>query len=423
MKELMSSNKQFRFFAIYQLFSGIGNGMFGFFMLLGVHLLYRNPVYTGISAFLFGLPFIVAFIAGPLVDASNKVKIMRITSFVEFVALAVLVAFTVFGEIPVLVMFAVILGFSVAALFEGVSGNAFLRQIVDEDKLLEANSAINVISLVGGLGVAAAMFRMVAEDRLDFTIIFGLSMVFVALAFLLSFFLRDTGIRSTLKGDGDGNGDEKSHSYFANLKEGAAFLKHSVLLFFLMGTTVRMFIMEAAYVNMPAFVEHHWGARGYILLAVMSMIGGLFASIIVGRFGKHLRVGQFLFMLLLLAGAVRIVFAYLLPESLTGSQGLHILYATIGSSMGIVSGTMAQKLSPKDMVARVGTLSTTITAISTAIGALFGGWLGGIVADTGNIFVIQGAVYIVVSICLILVPRVRHLPKMNELEEVTNEST
>ena len=401
MKEIIFGNRQFRLYMAYQLFSGLGNGMFGFFMLISVHLLYGNPMFTGFAAFLFGAPSIVAFTIGPMVDTNNKVTIMRITSLIEFVVLAILVALASGGQIPAFIMFAVILCFSVAALFERASNSAFLRQIVTEDRLIEANSVISIVSIVGGLGVAAAMFGMVAENRLDFTLIFGLSMIFVALAFLFSLFLRDTNISETI-----------SHSYMADLKAGAVFLKDSVLMFFLIGTIIRFFVMDAVSVNLPAFVEHYWGARGYILLSVTAMIGGLFASIITGRFGKHFRIGHFIFVLMVLAGVVRIVFAYMLPTNFIVSQVIHILFSAVAAAMGIVSGAMWQKMPPKNMVARVGTLSTTLTSISAGLGALFGGWLGHIVDETGNLIVAQGFIYIVTAMFLIIIPRVRRLPKI-----------
>ena len=409
MKEIIFGNRMFRFYMIYQLFSGLGNGMFGFFMLISVHLLYGNPMFTGFAAFLFGAPSIVAFTVGPMVDANNKVKIMRVTSLIEFAVLAVLVVLAYNGQIPAFIMFAVILCFSIAALFERASNGAFLRQIVPGDKLIEANAVISIVSIVGGLGVAAAMFPMVAEDRVDFTLIFGLSMVFVALAFLSSLFLRDTDIYNSTK--------TISRSYIADLKAGAVFLKHSVLMFFLIGTIIRFFVMDVVSVNLPAFVEYYWGARGYILLSVTSMIGGLFASVIIGRFGKHIRIGPLMFVLMVLTGAVRIVFAYMLPTNFIGSQGIHIIFSAIGAAMGIVSGAMWQKLPPKNMVARVGTLSTTLTSISAGLGALFGGWLGHIINETEKLIMAQGFIYIATGTLLIIIPRVRHLPKINELTD------
>ena len=409
MKEMIINNRQFRFYMVYQLFSGLGNGVFSFFMLLSIHLLYGVPMFTGIAAFLFGAPSFVAFTVGPVVDASNKVKIMRLTSLVEFIVLAVLAILAFTGEIPVFVMFAVILCFSVAALFERASKVAFLRQIVSENKLVEANAAINIASLIGGLGVAAAMFRMVAEDRVDFPLIFGLSMVFVALAFLVSLFLRDTNTYNAT--------EAKSRTYFADLKAGAVFLRHSVLMFFLIGSIIRFFAMDIANVNLPAFVEYYWGARGYILLSVTAMIGSLFASVLVGRLGKNFRIGHLVFILMLLTGLVRITFAYILPTNFFGSQGIHIAYSAVGTAIGILSGAMYQKMTPKNMVARVNTLSTTLTSISAGLGALFGGWLGHMVYETGRLIMAHGFTYITIGIFLILVPRVRRLPKINELTE------
>ena len=52
MFRLIRGNKKFRLLLLYQIFSGLGGGIFSIFMLLSVHLMYGNPLYTGIAGFL-----------------------------------------------------------------------------------------------------------------------------------------------------------------------------------------------------------------------------------------------------------------------------------------------------------------------------------------------------------------------------------
>jgi len=411
MIELFKENKMFRVLLGYRIFSGLGGGVFSLFMLLSVHLIYQNPVYTGIAGFLIAAPFIFSFAVGPIVDKRNKPAIMRLTTFIEFAVLALLAFTPLLEQIGVLFMFAVILAFSVVAVFESPADTALLPQIVKSEKILQANSLIQITTFVGGLAVAALLFVALRDAKnINFTIIFGLSAGFLALAFVYALFLKDPS-----------QNDEKAKSlpqnYLQDLKEGAKFIRHNVLLYIIIATVSLALFAEIAAVNRPMFFEYYAGAQGYIVLAIMGLLGGIVASIFIGVFGNKFKVGQLAFILLLIAGAVRIVFVQVLPLHFASALIVMILYSTFSTAAGIVFSSLKQRIPPKDMVGRVDTISTTLEAVSVAIGAVAGGFLGSIVPIVNHIFVYQGISYAVIGVLLLFIPSIRKLPKTAEIDK------
>jgi len=406
MLNLFKQNKMFRVLLTYQFFSGIGGAMFSMFILLSVHLIYHNPIYTGIAGFLMAAPRIASFAVGPIVDRGNKITIMRLTTLLEFLVLFLL-AFTPLQEhLGVLFMFAVIFAYNIAALFENPAGTALLPQIVKKEDIMEGNSLINIVAMAGGVIIGTVLFISLGGE-LNFRFLYGFSAVFLGLALISSLFLKNATAKETIE-------KSPSSNYLQDLKEGAKFIRRNVLLFIIIAIVVMDFTGEIAYVNRPMFLEYHTGAQGYVLFSLMMLIGGIIASYFVGMLGNKFSLGKFVFTLFVIAGATRILFALIVPLHLIGALITTVFYAAIITAIGIVFESLIQKIPPKDMVGRIDTLSTTFSSIFVALGAFAGGFLGNIVPDTGHIFIYQGVSLAVIGIFIISVPSIRKLPKMDE---------
>jgi len=376
-------------------------------MLLSVHLIYQNPIYTGIAGFLIAVPFVFSIAVGPVIDRNSKPAIMRWTTLIEFAALALLAFSPLHDQIGILFLFAIILVVATAALFESPAGTALLPQVVEGEKIVKANSLMQIAQLLGGIFVAGLLVMALRGGAdSNFSIIYGASAVFLAVAFIFALFLREPVKKEASE-------KPKEQSYFSDLKAGAKFLRRNVLLFIVIAYVSMAMFGEIAAVNRPMFFEYYAGAQGYIVFGIMGMIGGIVASILMGALGEKLKVGRLLFVLMLLAGAIRIVFVQVLPLSFAGALIILIFYAAFSSSAGIIFSSLKQTIPPKDMVGRVTTISTTFAAIAVAIGALVGGFLGSIVPVVDHIFIFHGISYVVIGVYIILVPSVRKLPCKN----------
>jgi len=407
MGALLKLGGQFRIYLVYDIFSALGNGVFILFMLLSVHLIFGNALYTGIAGFLMSAPRIFSFAIGPVVDRSKKVTIMRLTTLTELVMMALLTFTPMSDDFGVVFMFAVILVFAIAQMIGTPTGNALLPHIVKDDEILQANSLINIVSTVAGLILAFILFT-VLEQGDNWQLIFGISMSFLAVAFLFSLFLRELNEKTEVSANALRN-------YLADIMAGMKFLRRNVLLFFIAADIALAFFGQISYVNRPAFFEYHVGARGYIILSVVLMVGSLIASFLVVPLSKKFKVSLLLAALYLFAGASRIVFALVLPISFIAAIAITIVNALFLASLGMVEGTLSQKIPPKDMVGRVDAMKTSFVAISVALGALAGGIIGQVVSDVAHIFLAQGAIVLVASLYYILVPSIRRLPKIDDI--------
>ena len=408
MLNLFKQNKKYRMLLMYQFFSGIGGGVFSIFIMLAVHLIYENPIYTGIAGFLIALPRIISFAVGPIVDRRNKVNIMRITTLLEFLVLALLAYTPLKESLGVLFMFAVILVYNIAALFENPAGTAYLPKIVKEDEIMQANSFTNIVALTGGIAVAAVLFISLGDDN-NFSFIYGFSTVFLAIAFIFSLFLKNPAAKENAE-------KPAPPKYIADLKEGAGFIRRNILLYIIIAAVATSFFGEITAVNRPMFVEYHIGAQGYIAIVVMAIIGGLIASVFVGTFGNKFKLGRFIFILFMILGTVRVAFAFVLPASYAGGLVISVASAALATSLAIIFNSLNQKIPPENMVGRIDTIDTTFKAIFVAIGALAGGFLGSVVPAVDYIFIFHGISYIVIGVLIICVPGIRKLPAMNEVE-------
>ena len=411
MLDLLKQNKMFRIFMMYQFFASIGGAMFSMFILLSVYLIYQNPMYTGIAGFLIAAPRVLSFAVGPIADRRNKITIIRITTFFEFIVLSLL-AFTPLQEqLGVLFTFAVIFAYSTLTLFEEPAGTALLPQIVNEDELMKANSLMSIIIMIGGLAIGVVLFASLGSD-VNYTFLYGFSAIFVVLAFVSSLFLSSSIAKIIVT--------KSSFSYFGDIKEGVKFIRGNILLYLILVVVTVDFVREIAYVNRPMFLEYHVGAQGYVLFSLVGLIGGVFASAFVGTLGSKYKVGRLLFALIVLAGIVRIVFALVVPLHLIAGLIAVAVYSALIYALGIIFSTLNQKVPHNDMVGRVNTMSKTFSAIAVAFGALAGGFLGSIVPDAGHVFIYEGASYVVIGLLVILLPSIKKLPKMNEINK-TNE--
>ena len=415
MYELFKQNKMYRVFLVYQFFSAIGSGIFSMFILLATHLIYQNPLYTSIAGFLIAAPHIFSFAVGPVVDRRDKIVIMRITTLLEFLVLSLLAFTPLLDNLGVMFMFAVIFVYSIAELFESPASSALLPQIVSGEEILQANSLINIVTMSGGIVIGIVLFTALAGE-VNFNFLFGLSAVFLVAAFFISLFLKNPfDEKITEKAE---NAENMSRiNYIADLKEGSMFVRRSILLYVVIAFSAMGFFGEITFVNRPMFLEYHVGAQGYIVFALMVLIGGIIASSFVGKVGNKFRLGRLVPMLLILSGIMRVAFAFIVPGSYAGGLAAQILYAASGSSAAIILSSLNQKVPPKDMVGRVDTILSTFLAIFIALGALAGGFLARAVPVVDYIFILTGACIVLIGVFLALIPSFRKLPTMNEIEK------
>ncbi|MCL2854974.1 MAG: MFS transporter [Defluviitaleaceae bacterium] len=411
MIKLFKENPNFRKFLMFSTFLGIGDGMFSMFMMWVVHYTYQNPVYTGIAGFMLAAPMVLGFIAGPWVDRWNKAVVLRFTTFLKMgVAAAILASHLIYYP-GVWLFFAGIFLFRVGTVFSSTAYTSLLPRIVDGDDIVKANVATNITGITGGLIIGGTMIVLL-RNAINGDGGFGPLYIILAGTLAVSMFFALL-LRSP---EGRKAGKSTTKAYFAELKQGFAFARKGVMLPLIAATISMSFFNDVAYVNFPAFAELHMGdASGYIILSMLALTGSLVGSIIVGMVDKKFALWKILVGGFLLAGAVRIGFVQTIQHHVVAGILVYVMYIGLGSMISIFFHVLVQKLPPKGIISRVDTSIKSLSAVAVALGALAGGFLGRWLGDVNLIFMLQGASYVLIGICLISSKRIRTLPKIGEI--------
>jgi len=189
MNELLKSNKGFRNFLMFQAFYGIGNGIFGIFMMWFVHAQFRNPIYTGIAGALFVAPNMLCFFVGPFVDRYNKIKLLRIACLVNILIVGGLLGAAHLGLHNIWIYQILIFIFSLTGMLGRPAATALLPIIVKDDELIKANALISIIGIIGGIGIGVVLYYLVGNGagvELVYSVNFGVLII----AFVFSAFVK-----------------------------------------------------------------------------------------------------------------------------------------------------------------------------------------------------------------------------------------
>jgi MFS family permease len=414
MLSIFFQNSKFRRFVIFRTFSSVGVGIFTIFMMWSVHAQYQNPFYTGLAGVAFAVLAMASFAIGPFVDRHNKAMLIRAACFVQFLAvgLILLVSLNLIPQMDFGIWFllSMILIFNGAGLIGNVSGTALLPRIVDGEDLAKANAFIDIVSISVGIAGGLILFLLMRQMQVatDFSTIYGVNAAFMLVALITSIFLRsdeEKSLNNELKA-------QKS-SYFFELKEGFAFIKRGAALFLLIVFIAQDMAASAAYVNLPMLIQVHTGeATGYIILTAFALMGGLIGSIVFRFLAPKVQIWKILLICFVFAGITRILFVNIIDDSFARSLIVYIIYVGLGGAVGLTFTTLMQKLPPKQLVARIATITVSLFAASTALGSLFGGILGSILPSVDTIFVIQGISYIIIGLCIPLFGSIKKLGKI-----------
>ncbi|MCL2378763.1 MAG: MFS transporter [Defluviitaleaceae bacterium] len=411
MSKLLAKNKNFKSFLLFASFFNIGRGIFTIFMLWVIHALYQNPVYTGVAGFMLAAPTIASFIAGPFVDRWRKVILLRVVCLVQFGVVALILGITLLTQAsPWFLLFAILV-FSIMGVFGAAAVTALVPSIVSGEDLVKANVAMQMAGTIGGLVIGVVLYVLMARGA-GFELVYGVNAGVLLVGLLFSARL-GTG---ALQEAGRETGKAAFSTYFAELKEGLSIINKGVLLPLIIALTIMGLFGNAAHVNLPLFAEVHIGtASGYILLSALALVGGVIGSYIGGIVGPKLELSKIFMLCFIGAGVVRILFVYVIPDNFVRALLIFVLYAGLAGTINIFFNTLVQKLPPQHAIGRITTLNASLFGIAAAIGALVGGLAGELLPNVDTVFIIQGASYIVIGLCLYLSKRVRALPKISDI--------
>ena len=410
MSSLFKENRNFRYFLLNQTFAGIGSGMFAMFMMWVVHFQYNNTLYTGIAGFMLAAPRVASFIVGPLVDRRSKVAIMRVTCLVQLVVVGLVLALPLVTGIGVWFIFPAILVFEIANTFSIPARTAFLPRVVGSDELVKANASIRILGTLGGLAIGAFLYFILRGSG-DFALVYAVNAAVLFLGFVFALLIRHHEISEK------STPEYEAGNYFAELRNGFSYITKGLMAHLVMVFILTAMVANAALVNLPMFAEIHTGvASGYILLAFISLAGGVLGAYIAGAVSGKLELSKIFIMGFIAMGAVRILFVHVIADDFRRALLILALYTGIAGAIGLLAHSLQQKILPKKILGRFFTIETTLLGIAAAVGSLAGGVAGRVLPEVDMVFIIQGGVYIVIGLGLCFSRYIRALPKMEDVK-------
>ena len=411
MLKLFSTNRNFRSLLMYSTFSGIGNGIFGMFMIWAIHAEFQNTIYTGLAGFMFAAPAVFSFIVGPSVDRWNKAAILRVCTFIKLCAVSMLLLLPLINAAGVWPYLAIILVFSSTSVFSSPAYTAILPRIVDGEDLITANATMQVTGIFGGLGVGVVLFMLMREGA-AFAMVYAVNAAVLFLALVATFFLRKAKTQ-----DSDAKPAKMTlKTYFAELAVGFNTVRRGAMFHILVVPIFFGLFASMVAVNMPMFVQIHTGnASDYIILMAVALAGGMIGSYISRILAPRFEVWKIMVGAAVAMGILRIIFVQVIANDFSRALWIYVAYIGIGGAYNLVRRTLYQKLPPKGLIARVDTLTDSLASIVGAIGALAGGFIGYMLDDINVIFYVQAAASIVLGGFYLVSKHVRQLPKISEV--------
>ena len=350
------------------------------------------------------LPFLlISLFVGVWVDRKHKRPLMIIADIVRAVVLIGIPISIYFNilSMPILYVVAAVVGVN-TVIFE-IAHASYLPTVVKNEELVEGNSKLEFSSssaTVVGQSIGGALIQVLSAPL---SILFNVGTYLLSALYLALIKKKEAPIEVP---------EEAEQNMWADIREGTTFVfHHNIIRPILIGTVIFNLF---TYVIEPIFILYISRTLAldpiYIgLIFSMSGVGALLGAFIAGPMAKRLGLGKTLVFSLFVAGFVSLIIpvATLLP-TLPAVILIMVMYM-IDAAMVIVYNinqrSLRQAVTPQNLQGRMNASIRMFGMGVVPIGAVLGGWLGGIIGTTPTLIV--GAIGLMCSSIFIVFSSVR----------------
>ena len=397
----MQNQKNFRTFLLGAPFIGsIGRSMYDIAIIWLILDITNSEKLTGLIAMTTYLPAIFfGLFTGAIVDMYSKTKVMAVAHIMQ--AIAVL-------GIPLFLLFDIRLAWIIMILAFFHNGfslpfvpafNAYLPTQVKKDKLLKANSIVNVawqMAVFIGPIVAAYALTIVSIDYLFYVTV---------ICYLITAFISINAPKDKV---------DKENVDFSNILkktyQGLVYLNNKKTLRFIIILTIlsNLFVMGPAIVGIPILVKMALGgtASNFAICEAIVGLGMLLGTTFVYNFGDKFTHGKLFLTGLFIDGASFCL--YYLIENMTQMYVLSFCHG-IGIPLLIISRVaMMQKNIPEKLLGRIfSIISISIISMTAVSSGIIG--LASDLFDIQTIFLLFGFMAGLCGIVGFLHPKIKYL--------------
>lgn len=423
----LNKNKAFCKIISHRIFINLGDSLFYIVLMWILYDLTKSSFYTAIGGFMFSLSDVLNFFVGPIIDRSNKEKLLAFTSGTAFLVIAGLCFFSLGDMLNVWILVFSIPLFNLMSRITYSIHNVVVPAIVRKDELVTANSILSMtntgIDLLFNAISGVFLVVLSIQEILLINSTINLLALLVALLILRSAMLDrkqpvEMEKRPKVKAD-ERKADLKEYwsSYLKDLKTGLMFIRNRTILSLIIPLVGLHLLYAIMLVNLPAFSSEVFGsAIGYGLVLTFFSVGSISGSMISSFLVKHFAVGKLISILFLYGGTSWILMTLFVKQiSVVGVIFMIAAMNALGVT-NIIFGTVFQQLPPENMIGRVNTVNLSLMAVAALLGSLLGGIITQI-SDSIVPFFLCGLGYLLISFVMGINRLVRRLPFMHEINE------
>lgn len=420
MLEMIKEFRLFRRIIYHRVWINLGDSLFYVVIMWVLYDLTKDPLYTSMGGFMFSLSDVLNFFCGPVIDRSNRGRLLVVSSGIQFLIAAVLYLLSAKGCLSVWMLVCSIPFFNLMSRMTYSIHNVMVPGIVPKEKLVTANSILAMTSTGIDLLFNAITGVLLALLSLKHMFLINSS---INLAALLVAGMVGRGLPAGRHRSANQIGNktppfrEFLREYQKDLKSGLVFIQNRVILSLVIPLIGLNLLYAMMVVNLPAFSSEVFGASiGYGLILTLFAAGSISGAAVSSRLMKRFPVGKLLPVSFLYGGASWVLMA-LVVERLPLIGAILIVMASNALGMiNIVFGTVFQQLPPRQMIGRVNTVNLSLMAIASLGGSL----LGGVVVQKFNSvfpFLICGLGYLAIAMTMRVNRLVCALPKTEDMDE------
>jgi MFS family permease len=396
--------------AFLRLFSGrlITNAGDSLYYIAAMWLVYDlsgSTVYTGLASALILAPRALQFLVGPLVDRWSLRNILVRTQLVQGLLVLVIPLAAWTGVLSVGIILVVIPLLSALNQFVYPAQSAALPRIVEDENLVEANSAFSFA--YQGVDTAFTALGGLLLALVGAATLFVIDSVTFAIAALVF-----AGVRVPPTERESVDGGLATQEYMRKLAEGVVYVRGSVLVPILAASVVVNFTIGLAMAVLPAFADLRGGPETYGTL-LAAILGGLLLGALVASPLKRFSIARLSTVGFAIGGL-----CWLAAVSVSSVRGTALLFCLAWIPVGVTNvifATMAQTVVPDDLLGRVLSLAASASAAAQPVGSLLGGIAGETIGSVPIISVV-GVGFLFLALVWLVHPMLRGLPAIKEID-------
>lgn len=401
----LKSNSKFVRLFLGRLITNAGDSAYLIGAMWLVHSLTGSPFYTGLAGFLVRLPRGVRFLVGPLVDRWEPRPVLVVAQLVQGVLVLVVPIAIALGRLSLWVVLLVLPIVAFIDQFVSPAEKTALPRIVDDDRLVRANSLISFAESGTDVAFTAASGLLLSIVTANALFVIDSATFFIAGGLFVGITL-STAESSTSK-------SSRESSYFGELRQGFDYLRGSVIVLVTVGAMGANFGAGSMMAILPQLGDSLGGPAMYGLLmsaiAAGGVVGAGTASLVEDRPYGLLAVVAFL------SAGTSLSLATAISEPVVIAVFLFVTFVPIGI-FNVLFFSLLQSSVERALLGRVSSIASSLTAITFPVGSL----VGGIVAEQFGLnvvlYIFSGLLVTLGVVCFVH-PRIRSLPAIGEIDE------